>query len=198
VIGGPTLEFRVHQTAKSWLTGTAAGNTMVAVSSHSKTIYILSFLEYSGPNASQQYAADAKAQIEAMWGGQTATINGVTYNVNVQVNTQVRNASDPATPGYDQINVDSAVTRADQYLYGDGGGNQNPSNVAPSSYVAAHEYGHSLGLPDEYVDTPTGSQPIDPSKTNNIMSQTWPDASGNPPHPYNDHYEAILNNYGWP
>ena len=99
VIGGPTLAFHVHQSRLSWLTGTAAGNTMVAVSSNTNTIHILSFLEYSGPGASAQYAADAKAQIEAMWGGQTTTIDGVTYNVNVQVSTQVRSASDPATAG---------------------------------------------------------------------------------------------------
>jgi uncharacterized Zn-binding protein involved in type VI secretion len=203
LLGGPTVQFHVHQTLWGRLTGTASGNTLVGVSESSKTMYIVSSLEYSGDGASAQYAADAKAQIEGMWGGRTANINGQPYNVDVTVNTAYRGPGDPATTGYDQVNVGAGTGRSNQSLYGDGPGQQygtdaNANSTNPPTYVAAHEYGHSLGLPDEYHDTPSGSVPNDPSKTNNLMAQTWPGADGNPPHPYDDHYQSIWNNYGLP
>lgn len=199
-IGGPTLKFKAHM---GTLGGQRAGNTLVAISTETHNIYILSFLEYSGPDASADYAARSKAQIEAMWGG-TTTINGETYNVNVDVATNVRGAGDAATPGYDQILVDASTTRANQSLFGNGDGHQVPTSADPGNYVAAHEYGHSLGLPDEYHDTYNpdgsfaGSVPNDPTKVNNIMAQTWPDAAGVNPHPYPDQYQQILTNYGLP
>lgn len=193
-IGGPTLKFKART---GILGGQRAGNTMVAISEETKNIYILSFLEYSGPDASPEYAARAEQQIEQMWGGRTATINGETYNVNVDVTTRVQGPGDSPTPGYDPIIVDDSTSRSNQTLFGNGPGHQTSTDADPGNYVAAHEYGHSLGLDDEYHDTPSGSVPNDPSKVNNIMSQTWP-TGGVDPHPYNDHYETILSNYGLP
>jgi uncharacterized Zn-binding protein involved in type VI secretion len=192
LIGGPTLKFKAHT---GWLPGSRAGNSLVAVSAETKTIYVLSFLEYSGPDASPEYAARAEAQIEAMWSGRTTMIDGVEYTTNVDVRTTVRGDGDPATPGYDQIIVDDSTPRSNQMLYGNGDGHQTSSDADAGNYVAAHEYGHSLGLGDEYHDTPAGSVPNDPAKVNNIMSQTWP-SGGVDPHPYDDHYEQILDNYG--
>ncbi len=204
-IGGPTLKFKAHP---GWLPGSRAGNTLVAISAETQNIYILSFLEYSGPNASPEYAARAEAQIEAMWGGRTTVIDGVTYTVNVDVTTNVRASGDPATEGYDQIIVDDSTERSNQMLYGNGDGHQTSSDADAGNYVAAHEYGHSLGLEDEYHDsyswqwgwppvTNNGSVPNDPTKVNNIMSQTWP-SGGVDPHPYDDQYEQILENYDLP
>lgn len=203
LIGGPTLKFKAHP---GWLPGSRSGNSLVAISTETKNIYILSFLEYSGPDASARYAADAEAQIEAMWGGRTTTIDGEVYTVNVDVRTTVRADGDPATPGYDQIIVDDATTRSNQMLYGNGDGHQKSTDADPGNYVAAHEYGHSLGLGDEYHDEyewqwgwpprkNNGSVPNDPTKVNNIMSQTWP-SGGVDPHPYDDQYDQILDNYG--
>ncbi len=204
-IGGPTLKFKAHP---GWFPGSRAGNSLVAISTETKNIYILSFLEYSGPNASADYAARAEAQIEAMWGGRTTTINGETYTVNVDVTSQYRPPGSSPTDGYDQIIVDDSTTRSNQMLYGNGDGHQTSSDANPGNYVAAHEYGHSLGLEDEYHDTYSwqwgwppvknnGSVPNDPTKVNNIMSQTWP-SGGQDPHPYDDQYQQILNNYGLP
>jgi hypothetical protein len=178
--------------------GAPRGHSMVAISKDTKNIYILSFLEFFGRSASQDFADRAKAQIEKMWGNKLANVNGENYKVNVQVETSVRGVGDAATPGYDQVSVDPANGRPNQALFGDGVGQQVPNAADANNYVAAHEYGHSLGLQDEYHDTPAGSVPNDPSKVNNIMAQTWPGANGTPPGPYSDQYDNILHNYGLP
>ncbi|MCC6553313.1 MAG: PAAR domain-containing protein [Polyangiaceae bacterium] len=202
-IGGPTLKFKMKT---GWLPGSTAGNSMVAISTETKNIYILSFLEYSGPDASADYAARAAAQIEAMWGGRTTTIDGEQYTVNVDVTTRVRGPGEGPTSGYDQIIVDNNTERSNQALFGNGDGHQKGTDADADKYVAAHEYGHSLGLPDEYHDEvrvqPDGTRktvsvPNDPAKTNNIMAETW-ESGGNPPHPYDNQYQGILDGYDLP
>jgi len=183
-------------------------NTFIAYDPEGGRMFIVSYLEYHGPNATQAYADAAKKQIEEMWSGQT-TIDGKSVDVRVQINTSVKpdgpvvpvdrgGVNPPPTPGYDRIYVDDKVERSNQTLAG-GRGNQNPKDVGGKEQVAAHEYGHTLGLDDQYKDTPTGSVP-DPTKTSNternIMVQTWPDKNGNPPHPYPEHYEQVLKDVG--
>ena len=123
--------------------------------------------------------------------------DGKPYTVTTEVNAKYNPTGKP-TPGYDQIIVDPKQTRMNQTLYGAGPGHQTPAaatDVARPRRIA-HEYGHTLGLPDGYVDTPTGSMPRNPLKKNDIMSETWPDAKGVLPHPHQDDFEQILKNYG--
>lgn len=184
-IGGPTLA------------GVKVGNSVIAFDKATNSLYVVSYLEYSGPGASAAYAAHAQQQIQDMWSGQQS-IRGKPGEVTVQVHTRLGATGTP-TPGYDQIAVDPATARSSQTL-GGGPGWQNPTDADPGNFVAAHEYGHTVGVTDQYIDTPHGSVP-DPTKTahpdGNIMCQTWPDPStGTLPKPNEEHYNEILSNAG--
>lgn len=173
------------------------GSTTVHVDEFQQVVTIVTNMEFTGPGATQEYADAAKKQIEETWSG-TMMRDGKEYKVNVVVNTKV-NPTGPPTPGYDPINVDPANARMSQTLYGAGPGYQTPAaaNDAARPRRIAHEYGHTLGLDDGYEDGPNGA-PVkkDPTKMNDIMSETWPDASGTLPHPHQDQYDQILKNYG--
>jgi uncharacterized Zn-binding protein involved in type VI secretion len=191
-IGGPKI------TGRQLSNDSGPTNNYVAYDPVAGRLFIVSYLEYHGPDATQAIADRSKEQIERVWSGAT-TIDGRPVQVTVQVNTSV-NPSGTPTPGYDRINIDGTVTRANQTL-GGGPGNQTPADVNGTNLVPAHEYGHTLGIEDQYKDTPTGSVP-DPTKTSNtqynLMAQTWNDPDGTPPHPYPEHYETLLGNVGLP
>jgi len=200
VVGCPTVFIGdpvVDMSAQMAAVVAHGGSTRVYVDPITKTVFITTNLEYSGAGATQAYADAAKQQIEDTWGG-TMTHNGETYTVSVTVNTLVTPIG-PPTPGYDQIVVDPSTTRMTQTLYGAGPGNQTPAAATDAARPrrVAHEYGHTLGLDDDYVDTPTGPAPIDPTRTNDIMSQTWPSADGTLPGPDQGHYDQILRNHGY-
>lgn len=172
------------------------GNTTVQVDRKNKKVIIRSKLEYSGPDASQAYADHARAEIEKTWKG-TVQVDGETYTVETHVDTVVT-PTGPPTPGYDQIVVDKTTNRMTQSLYGAGPGSQTPDAADPNRRRISHEYGHTLGLPDEYHDDPTTGAAVkdDPAKLNNIMAETWPDDSGKMPYPHEDQFQQVLKNYG--
>jgi uncharacterized Zn-binding protein involved in type VI secretion len=192
-IGGPPANMGAQAAAIA----AHNGSTRVYVDPITKTVYITTNMEYSGPGADQAFADAAKKQIEDTWSG-TMVVDGETYNVNVQVNTRVNTSGTP-TPGWDQIDVDPAHTRMDQSLYGNGPGRQNPGAATDANRPRrlAHEYGHTLGLDDDYHDTPTGTQKNPGAPPNDIMAETWPDSSGTLPHPHQSHYDQVLTNYGY-
>lgn len=182
-----------------WKGSPKGGSTRVAKDDKNRVIYIKSKMEFRGPDASVGYALAAKKQIERAWSGKT-TINGKKYRVVSIVVVRVnRNPVAPASAGYDQIIVDSATEIMSQTLYGAGPGHQTPAaaNDAGRPRRIAHEYGHTLGLEDEYHDEGGRAVPDDPEKKNNIMAETWPDAHGQLPAPHPDHYEKILEGYGY-
>lgn len=198
-IGGATIS-GTQMVPKLWGLLGYGSESFVLYDPETGRMFIVSYLEYHGPGADQAYADAAKRQIEQMWSGKT-TIHGKPVEVTVVVNTSV-NPEGPATPGYDRIHVDPATARSSQW-FGGGRGNQNPADVSPNDYTAAHEYGHTLGVDDQYMDVEGKGSVPDPSKTSNtkenIMVQTWPDgATGKPPHPYPEHYESIVDRLGIP
>jgi uncharacterized Zn-binding protein involved in type VI secretion len=172
------------------------GSTTVSIDEKTQTISVKTKMEFSGPGATDAYAAAAKKQIEDTWSG-TMERDGKPYKVKVEIDTKVNTSGKP-TAGYDPINVQAGDSRMNQTLFGAGPGNQAADAATDKKRPRriAHEYGHTLGLPDGYEDTPDGSKPKDASKKNDIMSETWPDDKGVLPHPHQDHYEQMLKNHG--
>jgi uncharacterized Zn-binding protein involved in type VI secretion len=171
------------------------GSTQVKVDEKTATIVITTKIEYSGPDASEGYAKHAKEEIEKTWSG-SHKYKGKDYKVKVEIESKVNKSGKP-TPGFDQIIVDKKTKRMTQTLHGAGPGHQTPDAANPKRRRIAHEYGHTLGLNDEYHDTPTGSAPNDLNKKNNIMTETWADENGKMPHPHPDQYDKVLKNYGY-
>jgi uncharacterized Zn-binding protein involved in type VI secretion len=198
LIGGPVADLSAQ--APTVLAN--GGSTRVYVDPLTKTVYITTNIEYVGRDASQAYADAARKQIEDTWNGQMV-YNDEPYKVQVQINTLV-NPDGPAANGYDTVNVDSNTHDMTQPVYGDNVGQQTPDAATDAGHPRriAHEYGHTLGLPDEYHLTPDGgpdhqSEPDDPTRPHNIMAQTGPDAHGNLPTPDQNHYDQILANHGY-
>jgi hypothetical protein len=173
------------------------GTTEVAIDDKNKKVYIRTTMEFCGHDASEDYAKAAKKQIENTWSGKLKRKDD-DYDVVVTVTTRVSKKCSGSKDA-DQIIVDKSTNRMDQSLYGAGSGHQTPAaaNDSKRPRRIAHEYGHTLGLDDGYVDTPEGSKPKDASKKNDIMSETWPDKDGALPHPHQDDYDQVLKNYGW-
>jgi len=194
----PNYESAVHTCPLTYKKSSHGGSTRIAVDDKNKTIYIETCMEFSGSGATPEYAQAAKKQIEDTWSGDTMR-NGQKYKVITKINAKVNKTGTP-TPGCDPIIVDSATNRMDQSLWGDGPGHQTPAAATDAGRPRriAHEYGHTLGLDDGYEDDADGnSVKKDPSKTNDIMSETWPDGSGTLPHPHQDQYDEVLKSHGW-
>jgi hypothetical protein len=173
------------------------GSTTIAVDDKNQIVTIKTKMEFSGPGATKAYVDAAKKQIEEAWSGSMIR-DGKPYKVQVEIDAKLGVAGTPMA-GFDQINVAAGDSRMNQTLFGAGPGNQTAAAATDAKRPRriAHEYGHTLGLSDGYEDTPDGSKPKDPSKKNDIMSETWPDKNGVLPHPHQDHYEDVLKSHGW-
>lgn len=188
--------------------------TWVAWDRANNRLYIVTYIKFVGPGATEAYAAAAREQIERVWGGEH-DIFGQATDVTVVVKTDAEVGAAPtwdemmtaSGDGWDRVNVDANTPRANQGL-GGWGGNQDPDdlfdangNVRNDSLVAAHEYGHTLGIDDQYTDAEGGGSVCDPTKTSNtvgnIMCQTWPNSDGTMPTVLPEHYEGMLGRAGF-
>lgn len=173
------------------------GTTEVTVDDAKKKVSITTKMEFCGPDATEEYAKAAKKQIENTWSG-TMTRNGAKYDVVVTITTSVSKKC-TGSKDADQIIVDSKTNRMSQTLYGAGPGYQTPAAATDTARPRriAHEYGHTLGLDDDYEDTPQGSTPKDPNRKHDIMTETWPDENGVLPGPDQGHYDDVLKKHGF-
>lgn len=137
------------------------GKMLVIVDRKTKTITIVGVQEYEGTGATPEFIAAATDCINTTWGGPT-TFEGEPYEVDCMVSGRhVGELRDPLANEIKvvQTSVPFSVTStglypSNQTVNGDGPGLQYTTDEDDGRVVAAHEFGHSMGLPDEYIELP--------------------------------------------
>ncbi|APR86119.1 Hypothetical protein A7982_11468 [Minicystis rosea] len=139
---------------------------LVIVDRRTHTIRIVGVQEYKGDGASDEYVKRATDCINKTWSGPT-TLNGEPYKVECMVTG--RRAGAPATPLANAIDVkhttDPPATTTDRDPSWQAGraGYQHSTDTDGDRVIPAHEFGHSMGLDDEYREgpkTPDGHRSI--------------------------------------
>lgn len=139
------------------------GKMLIIVDRATKTITMVGVQEFEGDGASPEYIAAATECVNTSWRGPT-TFEGQPYEVDCMVSGRhVGAAHDPlaneigVVKTSDPIWVTSKGKKpSSQPFYGDGVGRQHSTDLDRGHLVAAHEFGHSLGLRDEYIELPPG------------------------------------------
>lgn len=135
------------------------GKIWIIIDRVKHTITMNGLQEFSGPGASEEYARNATDTINTTWSGPT-TIDGQPYEVVSQIQGRQRDSNAPENPSANQITVAHATESRDvlsnkdpahQQLSGPRG-YQHDNECDNGDVTAAHEFGHSMGIKDEYTE----------------------------------------------
>ena len=143
-----------------WVSVVRRGKILIVVDSKTHTIRMVGVQEFKGDGASADYVKRATDCINNTWSGPTS-LDGQPYNVDCMITG--RQGGDGANPLANQIEVKQTsdspyvTSRRDpsnQALYGNGSGYQHSTDTDGGLVTPAHEFGHSMGLLDEYTEGP--------------------------------------------
>lgn len=136
------------------------GKILIVTNRDAHTIMMVGVQEYSGDGASPEFIKKATDSINTTWSG-TTEFEGTPYKVDCMITG--RPAGDPPNPLANQIHVVNTSVppgiNADQDpsyqpFYGKREGYQHNTDNDDGWLTSAHEFGHSMGLPDEYIEGP--------------------------------------------
>jgi hypothetical protein len=186
------------------------GNITVTVDRTAKTIAMAGTQEYSGTGASQAYSDTATKKINDTWSGPT-TFEGQPYTVTSNIQGRYLAPGSTPTPGTNQVNVvqtndppsvtsSKLETASNQTLYGGtnpkfgtGPGRQHSTDLDGGVTIVPHEFGHSMGLLDEYSEgkNPDGTRRTVPKVPGGLMGDG---SSTSKPTP--DNYASLITGCG--
>jgi uncharacterized Zn-binding protein involved in type VI secretion len=140
------------------------GKMLVIVDRAAKTITLVGVQEFEGEGATPEFIATATDSINTTWRGPT-TFEGQPYEVDCMVSgRKIGSIQDPLANEIHVVktSVPLSVTSKglfapNQPVYGKGRGLQYTTDEDDGYVVAAHEFGHSMGLRDEYIELPAAA-----------------------------------------
>lgn len=166
--GFPTVEIG---DAPPGVTVVRRGNVFLIVDRSTKMIYMVGVQEFSG-DASPAFVAAATAAINSTWGGPTS-FEGSTFTVDSMISGRVLAPGAPASPLANPVVVSHTTLAPNVHK------NTDPAHVDPNgvthvhdnedaggTLTIPHEFGHTMGLPDEYTEGPrdaAGNRTITPT-----------------------------------
>lgn len=175
------------------------GNILLIVNDDAQKIVMVGVQEIAGDGADAAYAERAQDAINAAWSG-SADIDGKTYAVEAMVTCRVRTDEDgDKNPNANHIHVKqtsdpiwvtSKKDPSNQTLYGRGPGYQHSTD---SDLCVAHEFGHAMGLKDEYteIDAPGEGRKTIPNHPGDLMGDISPGSK-----PTQANYHSLLTGDG--
>ncbi len=155
VLGAPTV---IIGEAIGNVTMVRRGNVYIIVNRDLHVITMVGVQEFSGTGASQAYADSATASINSTWSGPT-TFEGSPYTVESRITGRNGSGNPMATQvdvvhTTDPASVHRQSDPANQPFYGRTPGHQHDTEDDDGGLTRAHEFGHSMGLNDEYREGP--------------------------------------------
>lgn len=175
------------------------GNVLLIVNEDAQKIVMVGVQEVAGDGGDAAYARRAQDAINRIWSG-TTQLDGKSYTVEAMVTCRVRTDSDDdknpranhvdVKQTTDPFRVTSVEDPSNQALYGRGSGYQHSTDSDPA---IAHEFGHSMGLRDEYTETkgPDGKRRTTPNRPGDLMGDV---GAGSKPSQAN--YQSLITGNG--
>jgi uncharacterized Zn-binding protein involved in type VI secretion len=134
-------------------------NVFFIVNPDTKRITMVGVQEYYGSGATQAYVDKATKCINDTWSGPT-TIRGEDYQVDCLITGVGRCPETPGNPMANDIEVVETTdppwvtSQKDPSFQKQAHGHQHSTDADSGHLTPAHEFGHSVGLDDEYKEGP--------------------------------------------
>jgi uncharacterized Zn-binding protein involved in type VI secretion len=136
------------------------GNIFIIVNRDTKTITMVGVQEFSGDGASQAFVDACTAAINSTWSG-TTTFEGSPYTVTCMIQGRLHTDGSANNPLANQVIVSKTTMTPSEHKQKDPA-HVDGNNVTHihnneddgGTLTVPHEFGHTMGLPDEYTEGP--------------------------------------------